>query len=152
MTLWIDADAAPRDVKDVTFRAALRLQIPVVLVSNQHLALPPRNRFVSSVVVEGGPDVADRHIAAAAQPGDIAVTADVPLAAVLVGKGVVAIDPRGREHTPETVGERLSVRDFLDGLRGMGVVTSGPRPYGARDRAAFASTLDRVLTRAAKGR
>ncbi len=147
MTLWIDADAAPRDAKEIVFRAALRLRFPVVLVSNRALALPPRNPHVSSVTVAGGPDEADKHIAQAAVAGDVAVTADIPLASVLVGKGVTTLDPRGREYSPDSIGERLSVRDFMDGLRGMGVVTPGPRPYGPRDVAAFAAALDRILAR-----
>lgn len=147
MHIWIDADAAPRDVKDLVFRAARRLAIPAVLVANQRLEAPPGNPFVSAVRVEGGPDVADRYIAAHAEPGDLAVTADVPLAALLVPKGVAVLDPRGEEHTAETIGERLSVRDFMEGLRTAGMVTGGPPPYDARARQAFASALDRALTR-----
>jgi uncharacterized protein YaiI (UPF0178 family) len=146
LRLWIDADAAPRDVKEIVFRAARRLEIPVVLVANLRLSPPPDNPFVSTVRVAGGPDVADRHIAESAEPGDLAVTADIPLAARLVEKGVTAIDPRGCEYTADNVGDRLAVRDLMDGLRGAGEVTFGPRPYGPKDRQAFAATLDRVLT------
>ena len=98
--------------------------------------------------VEGGPDVADRYIAANVSAGDVAITADIPLAAILVAARVVVIDPRGYEHTAETVGERLSVRDFADALRGAGVETGGPRAYSAKDKQAFASAFDRALTRA----
>lgn len=152
MRLWIDADAAPRDVKDVVYRAARRLELATVLVSNQRLLPPAGNPFVEAVRVEGGPDVADRHIAEAAEPGDVAVTADIPLAAALVEKGVSVIDPRGEEFTRENVGERLTVRDFMDSLRGSGVDTGGARPYGPREKQAFANALDRVLTRALRGR
>jgi uncharacterized protein YaiI (UPF0178 family) len=152
MKLWIDADAAPRDVKEIVFRAAKRLELPTVLVANQRLQPPPGNPFVTAVRVEGGPDVADRHIADEAEPGDVAVTADIPLAAALVEKGVVVIDPRGEEYTADNVAERLSVRDFMDGLRGAGVETGGARPYGAREKQAFAGALDRVLTRALRRR
>jgi uncharacterized protein len=152
MRLWIDADAAPRDVKEIVFRAAARLQLETVLVANQRMQTPPGNRFVSAVRVEGGPDVADQHIADEARPGDVAVTADIPLAAILVEKGVAVIDPRGEEFTADIIGERLSVRDFMDGLRGAGVETGGARPYGAREKQAFASALDRVLTRALRAR
>jgi hypothetical protein len=145
--IWIDADAAPREVKEIVFRAARRLGLEAVLVANQRLQTPPGNPFVSAVRVDGGADVADRYIAAHAEAGDLAVTADVPLAALLVPKLVAVLDPRGEEHTEETIGERLSVRDFMDGLRIAGVVTGGPRPYDARDRRAFADALDRVLTR-----
>lgn len=152
MKLWIDADAAPRDVKEIVFRAARRLEIRTVLVANQWLSTPMDHPFVSAVRVAGGPDVADRHIAEHAEPGDVAVTADIPLAARLVEKGVTVIDPRGEEYSEENVGERLAVRDFMDGLRGAGVETFGPRPYGPRDRQAFAAALDRALTRALRGR
>lgn len=152
LTLWIDADAAPRDVKEIVFRAARRLEMPTALVANQRLQTPPGNPFVTAVRVEGGPDVADRYIAERAEPGDVAVTADIPLASILVEKGVRVIDPRGEEYTPENVGERLTVRDFMESLRGSGVETGGSRPYGPKDRQAFASALDRVLTRAIRDR
>jgi uncharacterized protein len=150
--LWIDADAAPRDVKEIVFRAARRLAFETVLVANQRLSVPLDLPRVSAVRVEGGPDVADRYIAEWAGPGDVVITADIPLAAALVGKGVGVIDPRGQEYTEENVGERLSVRDFMDGLRGAGMETGGPRPYGAKDKQAFAAALDRVLTRALRAR
>jgi uncharacterized protein len=148
MRLWIDADAAPRDVKEIVYRAAKRLELPTVLVANQRLAVPPGNPFVTAVRVEGGPDVADRHIAEAAEPGDVAVTADIPLAAALVEKGVLVLDPRGELFSAENVRERLSVHDFMDSLRGAGVETGGARPYGPREKQAFAAALDRLLTRA----
>jgi len=149
--LWIDADAAPRDVKEIVFRAALRLKLETVMVANQRLAVPLDNPFVTAVRVEGGPDVADLHIAEHAAPGDVAVTADIPLASALVEKRVAVIDPRGDEYTADSIGERLAVRDFMDGLRGAGVETGGARPYGARDKQAFAAALDRVLTKANAG-
>lgn len=147
MKIWIDADAAPRDVKDLVFRAAKRLEVPVVLVANQRLHPPPGHSGVTAVRVEGGPDVADQYIATHAAPGDLVVTQDIPLAAVLVPMRVAVLDPRGEEHTAETIGERLSVRDFLERLRAAGEVTGGPPPYDARARQAFAAALDRVLTR-----
>jgi uncharacterized protein YaiI (UPF0178 family) len=152
MRLWIDADAAPRDVKEIAFRAAQRLALDTVLVANSRVPVPLHNPFVSAVRVEGGPDVADRYIAEHAEPGDVAITADIPLAAVLVDRKVIVIDPRGEEYTPDNVHERLSVRDFMDSLRGAGVETSGARPYGPKDKQAFASALDRVLTRAMRRR
>ena len=151
-TLWIDADAAPRDVKEIAFRAARRLELPTVLVANQRLPVPPGNPFVSAVRVDGGPDVADRHIAESATPGDVAITADIPLASSLVAKGVRVIDPRGEEYTEENIGERLAVRDFMDAVRGSGVETGGSRPYGPKDKKAFAGALDRVLSRALRER
>ena len=152
MKLWIDADAAPRDVKEIVFRAALRLKLETVMVANQRLPVPLDNPFVTAVRVEGGPDVADLHIAEHAAPGDVAVTADIPLASALVEKRVAVIDPRGEEYTADSIGERLAVRDFMDGLRGAGVETGGSRPYGPKDKQAFAGSLDRILTRALRRR
>jgi uncharacterized protein YaiI (UPF0178 family) len=102
--------------------------------------------------VQGGPDVADQHIADHAAPGDIAITADIPLAAILVEKGIVVLDPRGEQYTEENVRERLSIRDFMETLRGSGVETGGAKPYGAREKQAFAGALDRVLAVALRRR
>ena len=148
MKLWIDADATPREVKEIVFRAAHRLNLDTVLVANQRVPVPPGHPTVAAVRVDGGPDVADRYIAEQAEAGDVAITADIPLAAALVAKGVLVIDPRGAELTTENVGERLTVRDFMEGLRGAGVETGGPKAYGPREKQAFAAALDRVLTRA----
>jgi uncharacterized protein YaiI (UPF0178 family) len=145
--LWIDADAAPRDVKELVFRAAKRLGLETVLVANQRLQPPAGNPLVTAVWVDGGADVADRHIVDNAMPGDLVVTQDIPLTALLVPRKIAVIDPRGVEHTDETIGERLSVRDFMEQARFAGTVTGGPPPYDARARQAFAATLDRVLTR-----
>jgi uncharacterized protein YaiI (UPF0178 family) len=151
MTIWIDADAMPREVKEVLFRAAARLELPAVLVANQHQPVPPGATTVSNVLVEGGADVADQYIVDHAEPQDIAITADIPLASLLVGRGLAVIDPRGREYTPENIGEILSSRDLMYDLRGAGMVTGGPAAFQPRDRAAFANALDRVLTRRMRG-
>lgn len=145
--IWIDADATPRDVKDVVFRTSRRLAIPVVLVANTRLLPPVGNELVTAVRVAGGPDVADQHIVDNAEPGDVVVTQDIPLAALLVPRRIAVLDPRGDEHTEATIGERLSVRDFMDGLRMGGMVTGGPPVFDARATRAFASALDRVVTR-----
>jgi uncharacterized protein YaiI (UPF0178 family) len=134
-------------VKELVFRAAKRLKLEAILVANQRLQTPPGNPLVSAVWVDGGADVADRYIATHASPGDLVVTQDVPLAAQLVPRQVAVLDPRGEEHTTETIGERLSVRDFMDQVRLSGLVTGGPAPYDGRSRQAFAAALDRVLTR-----
>jgi uncharacterized protein YaiI (UPF0178 family) len=152
MKLWIDADAAPREVKEICFRASERLSLATVLVANQRLQLPLGYPYLSAVRVDGGPDVADLYIAEHAVAGDVAVTADIPLAALLVPKGVVVLDPRGEEYTAESIGERLSVRNFMDALRGTGVETGGPAAYGSRQKREFANALDRALTRAARQR
>ena len=151
MKIWIDADATPRDVKDVVFRAAKRLNIATVLVANHHLRPPVGNPMISAVWVNGGPDVADRHIVAESVAGDLVVTQDIPLAALLVPKGVAVLDPRGEEHTAETIGERLSIRDLMEEARSFGVQTGGPPPWDARAKQAFAGALDRALTRLLRG-
>lgn len=151
MTIWVDADAAPRDVKEIVYRAAKRLELPTVLVANQRLSTPLNNPHVSAVWVQGGPDVADRHIAENASEGDLAITADIPLAAILVENGVIVLDPRGELYTEENVRERLSIRDFMESLRGSGVDTGGAKPYGQREKQAFAAALDRILTAAQGG-
>jgi uncharacterized protein len=148
LTIWVDADAAPRDVKDVVCRAAARLAIRTVMVANQRLSAPLNNPHVETVWVQGGPDVADGYIADQAAPGDVAITADIPLAAILVEKGLIVLDPRGEQYSEENVRERLSIRDFMESLRGSGVETGGARPYGPREKQAFAGALDRVLAAA----
>jgi uncharacterized protein YaiI (UPF0178 family) len=144
--IWVDADAAPRAVKDVVARAAARVEVRCTLVANRRLDTPVHNPWVSAERVAGGPDEADDFIAREAAPGDLAITSDIPLAARLVEKGVAVVDPRGAEYDAESVRERLSVRDFMEGLRGAGDDTGGPPGFGARDKREFAATLDRVLT------
>jgi uncharacterized protein len=148
LKLWIDADAVPRDVKAVCLKASERLSLETILVANSRVELLAGYGNVSAVRVDGGPDVADRYIAERAVKGDVVVTADIPLAALLVPNGVIVIDPRGEEYTAESIGERLSVRNFMDGLRGAGVETGGHGTFGPRDKQAFANSLDRILTRA----
>jgi uncharacterized protein len=143
--IWVDADAAPRDVKEIIFRAAKRLKIDTVLVANQRMPVPLDNPYISAVWVQGGPDVADRHIAEHAEEGDVAITADIPLAAILVEKRLIVIDPRGEQYDEDNVRERLSIRDFMDSVRGSGVQTGGAKPFSQREKQAFAAALDRVL-------
>jgi uncharacterized protein len=147
MRIWIDADAAPREVKDLVFRSAKRLGIETIMVANQRLQPPVGNPLVSAIWVDGGADVADQYIATHAGAGDLVITQDIPLAALLVPKQVAVLDPRGQEHTAESVGERLSIRDFMEQARLSGMVTGGPPPYDARAKQAFAAALDRALTR-----
>lgn len=147
MTIWVDADALPGDIKDIVLRAAERLQVPTVLVANKQLDVG-RGRFVSFVRVKRGADVADAHIAAASARGDLCITGDIPLAAALVDKGLVVIDPRGDAYTPDNVGERLAMRDLMAGLREAGVETRGPSSFDAKARQRFAASFDRLLTKA----
>ncbi|MDB4654361.1 YaiI/YqxD family protein [Rubripirellula sp.] len=150
MKIWIDADAAPRDVKDVVFRAANRLSVETVLVANQRIGIPANAETVSMVTVREGADVADRYIVLNSESGDLVVTADIPLAALLVDKQVDVIDPRGEAYDASNIASRLSMRNFMDDLRGAGTVTGGSRPYGDRDKKAFANTFDRLLTKLLK--
>lgn len=148
MKVWIDADAAPWEVKEIVFRAARRLKFETVMVANSSLALPPNAPTVSMVTVAAGANIADRHIVTHSQPGDLVITADIPLAAELVAKQVMVVDPRGDEHTADNIQSRLSMRDFLDGMRGAGTLSGGARPYDNRDKQKFAAVLDRYLAKA----
>jgi len=148
--IWIDADAAPTEVKEIVYRASKRLDLPVFLVANRPLPTPAALPQVQSIRVSEGADVADRYIVAKAEPGDLAITADLPLAGDLVQKGLFVIDPRGDEYSPETVASRLSMRNFMDQLRGEGMVVGRNAPYGDSDKKAFAGTFDRLLTKALK--
>lgn len=149
MTIWIDADACPRVIKEIVFRASERLDLPVILVANKPLA-KHHSRLVSSVVVDDGFDVADDYIAEQVTSADLVITADIPLAARVVAKGATGIDPRGELYTEENVGERLSMRDLMQSLRSDGLVQGGPAQFGMTDRQRFASSLDRLLTKMIK--
>ncbi len=146
MTLWVDADACPNVIKDVLFRAAERTRRPVVLVANQWLRTPA-SRLVTALQVTGGLDEADDEIVRRCAPGDLVVTADIPLAKRVLDKGVPALNPRGELYTADTIAQRLSMRDFMDGLRGAGIDTGGPPALHARDVQAFANALDRWLAK-----
>lgn len=146
MQIWVDADACPNVIKDILFRAAERARVPVTLVANQWLRTPP-SRFVRAVQVPAGLDVADSEIVRCAAPGDLVVTADIPLAALVIEKGALALNPRGELYTADSIAQRLSMRNFMDELRGAGIQTGGPAGLHARDRQAFANALDRWLAR-----
>ncbi len=149
MKIWVDADACPKAIKEILYRAAERTRTELILVANQTLAVP-RSAYVSSRTVAQGFDVADQAIVGWSAPGDLVVTADIPLAAALVEKGVTAINPRGELYSSENVRQQLSMRDFMDALRGAGVQTGGPPAFDQRCARAFANQLDRLLTRAAR--
>lgn len=150
MKIWIDADACPRVIKEIVFRASERLQVPVCLVANTPLH-KHHTGLITSVVVADGFDVADDFIAEHATPQDLVITADIPLAARIVEKGALGLDPRGELYSEENVGERLSMRDLMQELRGAGMIQGGPGQFGNTDRQRFASSLDRILTRMLKG-
>ena len=144
MRIWVDADACPNAVKQILFRAAERAQIPVILVANQRLRTPP-SRFVTTLQVPQGFDVADELIVARVEAGDLVVTADIPLAAGAIAKGARALDPRGEVYSPDNIRERLALRGFMEQLRAGGVDTGGPAAFGHADRQAFANRLDQLL-------
>lgn len=144
--IWIDADACPRDAKELIFRAGERLRLNIFVVANKSMHVPSSS-LISMVQVRGGPDVADDHIVEHATRGDLTITADIPLAARLVQKRIVVLNPRGEEYDEENIGERLSVRDFLSEARDNGIVTGGPSAYGPKDKQRFANALDRALSR-----
>ena len=147
--IWVDADAMPGEIKEIILRAARRLQIETVLVANKNVATGD-GPLVSLVRVDAGPDVADAYIVEHSQAGDFCVTADIPLAARLVEKGLTVIDPRGELYSAESIGERLSIRDFMAGLRASGVQTGGPAPCSQRAKQRFAALFDRLLTGAVR--
>ena len=149
MRIWVDADACPVVIKEILFRAAERLQMPMTLVANKPLRTPP-SRFVRMVQVPRGIDVADGEIARHLEPGDLVVTADIPLAADVIARGGHALNPRGEFYTQDNIRERLALRDFLEEQRGSGVQTGGPPPLDQADRKRFADQLDRFLTRLAR--
>ena len=144
MIIWVDADACPRVIKDILYRAAERVQVELVLVANRPLHTPP-SRFIRSTRVGAGFDVADRYIADTVQPGDLVITADIPLAADVVDKEAIALNPRGELYTEENIRERLAMRDLMDQLRSTGMETGGPPEFSKKDRMAFANALDRIL-------
>jgi len=151
MKIWVDADACPRVIKEIVFRASERLRVPVCLVANKDLS-KAHSLLVTSVLVAEGFDAADDYIAQQAAPEDLVITADIPLAARIVARGGVALDPRGELYTEENVGERLSMRDLMQELRAEGIAHGGPAQFGLSDRKRFASALDRLLTRMARDR
>ncbi|MCG7870923.1 MAG: YaiI/YqxD family protein [Candidatus Thiodiazotropha lotti] len=144
--IWVDADACPKPIKEILFRASDRVRIPVVLVANQALQVPP-SELIRSVQVSAGFDVADDYIVQQAQSGELVITADIPLAAEVIEKGCLVLTPRGERYTADNIRQRLTMRDFLDTMRGSGVDTGGPAAFSHSDRQAFANQLDRLLAR-----
>ena len=150
MHIWVDADACPLVIKEILYRAAERAQLPMTLVANKLLGTP-RSPWIRSLQVARGFDVADNEIARRLAPGDLVITADIPLAADVVARGGHALNPRGELYTPENIRERLATRDFLAKLRETGVQTGGPEPLDNTDRKRFADQLDRLLAKIKPG-
>lgn len=146
MKIWVDADACPVVIKEILYRVANRTRIPLTLVANQMLRVPP-SPWIKAVQVPGGFDVADQRIALEVQAGDLVITADIPLAAQVIAKGASVIDPRGELLTAANIQERLTMRNFMDSLRSSGVETGGPAALSNADRQSFANQVDRLLAR-----
>ncbi|MCB8475335.1 YaiI/YqxD family protein [Klebsiella aerogenes] len=144
MAIWVDADACPNVIKEIFFRAAERTQTPLTLVANQSLRVPP-SRYVRALRVAQGFDVADNEIVRLCEPGDLVITADIPLAAEVLAKGGAALNPRGERYSEATIRERLTMRDFMETMRASGVQTGGPDSLSQRDRQLFAAELEKWL-------
>ena len=146
MKIWVDADACPRAIKDILFRAAERTRVELILVANQYLQTPP-SKFIKSLQVSQGYDMADNEIVKKIDAGDLVITADIPLAAEVTEKGGHALNPRGELYTTDTIKAHLSMRDFMNTLRSSGIQTGGPSALSQSDRLAFANSLDKFLVR-----
>ena len=144
MKIWVDADACPKPVKEILYRVADRTEIQVTLVANKGMRLPT-SPFIDLVQVGQGADVADDEIANKCEAGDLIITADIPLAARVVEKGALALDPRGKVYDKNNIGQILSMRNFMDELRGRGVETGGPNSFGQKERFKFANELDKFI-------
>jgi len=144
MTIWVDADACPGAIKDILYRAAQRASIQLKLVANRALQVP-RSPWINMIQVPRGFDVADNHIVEMARAGDLVITADIPLAAAVVGKGACALNPRGELYTKDNVQGLLDMRNFMDTLRSSGVETGGPPALSNSDSRNFAAQLDRWM-------
>lgn len=144
--IWVDADACPVVIKEILFRAAERTHTEMTLVANQPVRVPP-SRFIKSMQVTSGFDVADNEIVRRCDAGDLVITSDIPLAAEVIEKGATALSPRGERHTAANIRARLNMRDFMDTMRASGMHTGGPPPLGQQERKAFADQLDKWLAK-----
>jgi len=147
--IWVDADACPGAIKELIIRAARRLKIPTVFVANKYISLPDW-AYVSTVRVGMGPEVVDAYLTQYAEAGDFAITQDIPLASVLVPKGVTVISPRGELYTEDNIRERLSIRNFMQDIREAGGITPGPRQFGQKEKQRFSDTFDKELMKCLK--
>jgi len=149
MQLWIDADACPTMIKDLVFRAVKRTGVKLTLVANTSIRVP-KSDLIDVIVVGTGMNIADRKIVELVGPGDLVITADIPLAADVVAKGALALDPRGELYEDANVGRRVAMRNLFDGLRGEGHTVRGPSGFTPQDRQKFANELDRWLAKLPK--
>lgn len=146
MAIWVDADAAPKRIKEILYKAATKRKLTVTFVANQYLTLP-KSPFLKMLRVEKGFDVADNKIVELVQKNDLVITADVPLAAEIVAKGAIALNPRGELITTDNAKQRLSIRDTMESMRETGVQVSGPPPLHEREIQKFANALDSYITK-----
>ena len=146
MKIWVDADACPKVIKEILYRVAKRTKIQMTFVANQHLYLPSMPNL-KMLKVSDGPDIADDKIVECCTVGDLIVTADIPLADRVIKKGALAIDPRGREYTPDNIAQILGMRNFMTELRGSGVDTGGPSSFDPKNQQKFANALDRLIAK-----
>ena len=151
MHIWVDGDACPKVIKDILYRVVERLRVPLTMVANKPLSIP-KSPLIKMVTVAAGADVADAEIVARMQAGDLVITADIPLAADVIEKNGHALNPRGTFYSEANVKQYLTMRNFMDDLRGSGVTTGGPAAFTNSDRMAFANQLDRFLTRHLKNK
>jgi uncharacterized protein YaiI (UPF0178 family) len=149
MKIWVDADACPVVIKEILFRAADRTQVCLTLVANQAVRVPP-SRYIKMIQVESGYDVADNEIVKRVSAGDLVITSDIPLAAEVIDKGGIALNPRGELYTADNIKNRLTMRDFMDTLRSSGIDTGGPPALSQGDRKSFANQLDKYLSKHTK--
>lgn len=144
MKIWVDADACPAVIKEIIVRAAIKRQITTIFVANKPLFLA-KSPYLNFVQVASGADVADQYIAEQAAAVDLVITQDIPLAGVLVPKGIITLSPHGNVFTKDNIAERLSVRNFMHEVRGSGVQTGGPKPFSVQDKLKFANAFDQQL-------
>jgi len=149
MKIWCDADACPLVIKDILFKAANRTATALTLIANQTIPVPA-SKYIRSVRVASGFDVADNEIVKCMQSGDLVITSDIPLAAEVIDNGGISLSPRGELYNAENIRARLNMRDFMESLRSSGVETGGPPAFSQSDRQAFANHLDKILTRKSK--
>lgn len=148
MRIWVDADACPAVVKDILYRAATRTKTQLTLVANASLTVPP-SPFIHTVRVGQGFDVADNYIVQHLQSNDLVITADIPLAAEVIAKKALALNPRGELYTEDNIRQRLGIRDMMEQLRSFGTQVGGPAAYGAKEKMSFANAIDRLLAKKA---
>ncbi|MCD4812324.1 YaiI/YqxD family protein [bacterium] len=146
MQLFMDADACPRVIKEIVYRAIARVKLPLIMITNQTMSVP-QSPFITLINVDAGADMADDKIVELVQPGDLVITADIPLADRVVDKDAYALDPRGAFHTKETIKQRLAIRNLMDHLRNSGIPTGGPAGFNPKDRKAFADQLDKFIAK-----